>query len=136
MPQKPINVAPAALEKIARAINDLAKKVKPLQAGAGIKVTESTENILIARTADQETQAGLLPEASEGDMLYHDGEGWVVLPNPGTAEEDWVLRHNGIAPYWSASLAEQVTEIEDRLDAASISATCNEDGTITVTLTL
>lgn len=38
---------------------------------------------------------------SEGDMLYHDGENWVVLANPGPpAANDWVLRHDGTTPYW------------------------------------
>lgn len=46
--------------------------------------------------------SAVLSEAGEeGDMLYHDGDDWVVLENPGTpAAHNFVLRHNGTAPYW------------------------------------
>lgn len=42
-----------------------------------------------------------LPSGSEGDMLYHDGTEWVVIPSPGFAtNEGWVMVHNGNNPYW------------------------------------
>ena len=54
---------------------------------------------LITNAADVEIDA--LPSGSEGDMLYHDGTEWVVLPAPGVAvNEGWVLVHNGNNPEW------------------------------------
>lgn len=46
--------------------------------------------------------SAVLSEAGEqGDMLYHDGDDWVPLANPGDPVAiDWVLRHDGTAPYW------------------------------------
>jgi len=52
------------------------------------------------------TGSGDLPTGVAGDMLYHDGSDWVVLSNPGAPSSpgtnEWVLRHNGTAPYWEA----------------------------------
>ena len=43
-----------------------------------------------------------LPDAESGDMLYYDGTFWVALPNPGapTTGYKWILRHDGVAPFW------------------------------------
>ena len=41
-----------------------------------------------------------LPSGSTGDMLYHDGSGWVALAAPTVSDSDPVLRHDGTAPYW------------------------------------
>jgi len=46
-----------------------------------------------------------LPEGEEGDMLYHDGDKWVVLPKPTGFTQNPVLRHNGTAPYWEEPTA-------------------------------
>lgn len=40
---------------------------------------------------------GGLPDGNAGDMLYNDGNGWVVLLAPASGS---VLRHNGTIPYW------------------------------------
>jgi len=39
-----------------------------------------------------------LPDGQAGDMLYHDGTDWVLLPNPGSGIH--VLSHDGTAPSW------------------------------------
>lgn len=47
-----------------------------------------------------------LPSGNAGDMLYHDGTGWVILSNPGPIPgnaESWLLVHDGTAPSWEAS---------------------------------
>jgi hypothetical protein len=53
-----------------------------------------------------------LPEGALGVMLYHDGDDWVLLANPGapTAGTRNVLLHNGTAPVWTA-LAEEELQI-------------------------
>lgn len=44
-----------------------------------------------------------LPEGSAGDMLYHNGTDWVVLPAPAapTSEQINILTHDGTAPSWN-----------------------------------
>ena len=43
-----------------------------------------------------------LPEGELGDILYHDGESWVVL-NPPSSSTVHVLASSGNAPYWLAT---------------------------------
>jgi len=45
---------------------------------------------------------GGMPSGSAGDMLYHDGTGWVLLANPGSSSSGtvWVLDHGGDVPFW------------------------------------
>lgn len=43
---------------------------------------------------------GGLPDGEEGDILYHDGDGWIVLDAPTVLANNPILRHNGTAPYW------------------------------------
>jgi hypothetical protein len=43
-----------------------------------------------------------LPEGETGDMAYHDGEAWVVLPSPAppSGNQQIILTHDGTAPSW------------------------------------
>lgn len=43
---------------------------------------------------------GSAVDGKAGDMMYHDGETWVVLDCPTVEVENPALRHNGTAPYW------------------------------------
>lgn len=45
---------------------------------------------------------GGLPDGAEGDILYHDGDDWVVLPAPTGMTANPALRFNisTTAPYW------------------------------------
>jgi hypothetical protein len=45
---------------------------------------------------------GMPPGEDPGDMLYWDGEAWVLLPTPGApgSGNRWVLHHSGTAPSW------------------------------------
>jgi hypothetical protein len=45
---------------------------------------------------------GGLPDGNVGDMLYHNGETWVLLEAPGAPEsnEEWVMHHDATAPGW------------------------------------
>lgn len=50
-----------------------------------------------------------LPAGTIGQMLYHNGTEWVVLPNPGApAHPNWQLRHGGSFPYWARPIDEPV----------------------------
>jgi len=40
-----------------------------------------------------------LPDGEAGDMLYHDGTDWVILPAPSGSGIS-VLSHNGTVPSW------------------------------------
>ena len=51
--------------------------------------------------SDSESDECCLPPGNEGDVLYHDGERWVVLPPPGAGARNYVLTHAGTgAPFW------------------------------------
>lgn len=50
--------------------------------------------------SDTTSGPGSLPSGAAGDILYHDGTGWVALAAPIISVADPVLRHNGINPYW------------------------------------
>jgi hypothetical protein len=45
---------------------------------------------------------GGLPDGNVGDMLYHNGETWVLLEAPSAPEsnEEWVMHHDATAPGW------------------------------------
>jgi len=40
-----------------------------------------------------------LPDGEAGDLLYHDGTDWVILPAPSGSGIS-VLSHNGTVPSW------------------------------------
>lgn len=73
---------------------------------------ETQETILtwddgLITSANASFKAGCagLPNGYEGDILYHNGTDWVVLPNPGGNPngEFHVLTHTGINPEWRPS---------------------------------
>lgn len=70
-----------------------------------INVEQEDDEIKISgkvAVPDSSTPSDPLPSGSEGDMLYHDGSGWVVLDSPAAPGTDEIvlLSHTGTAPEW------------------------------------
>ena len=98
---EPLKSWPAAFDAQAQKINEIVKALKPLleiSGTDGIKVTNSANSISIG--FEDGESVDVLSTGSIGDMLYHDGSDWVVLPAPTVSVADPVLRHNGTNPYW------------------------------------
>jgi len=68
-----------------------------LEGGTGMTVTEGTDKITLAATATG------LPSGTSGQMLYHNGSGWVVInaPSAPSGTEINILTHSGTVPSWS-----------------------------------
>jgi hypothetical protein len=76
----PLITAPAAFAAIARKVNELVAVVKPLKAGAGIKIVETPENTLIAaNTAAIDERLNAL----EAEILF---PAWKIIPVLGSAK--------------------------------------------------
>jgi hypothetical protein len=110
IPEK-IGAIPKAFVKLRDAINfllDFAQIVRDAQGKNGIKILVTDQNMVIENDPDGGDEDGKggtggtggLPVGLAGDMLYHDGTGWIVLPRPTVTTLDPVLRHDGTAPYW------------------------------------
>ena len=67
-------------------------KGAPLQI-SGSKLQENFEYL------DGKEAGSSLPDGEAGDMLYHDGTDWVILPAPSGSGIS-VLSHNGTVPSW------------------------------------
>lgn len=70
--------------------------------GTTITVAECVDGLWTLRDGGSWT-IDALPSGNRGDMIYHNGVGWVALANPGVpANEGWVLVHAGAGgdPYW------------------------------------
>jgi hypothetical protein len=110
IPEK-IGAIPKAFVKLRDAINfllDFAQIVRDAQGKNGIKILVTDQNMVIENDPDGGDEDGKggtpgpsgLPNGVAGDVLYHDGGGWVRLPAPSAGPVDAVLRHDGTAPYW------------------------------------
>lgn len=100
---KPLTQSAPFVEEPVAKINEIVRKIKPvlnLKAGRGIVITPSGSDILFS--VSDEIGGGGLPEGSAGDTLYHDGDGWVVLPAPTGMSINPSMRFNleTGAPYW------------------------------------
>lgn len=95
------------LGSLAKKINELIDHtdcLDDIQGRNGIKVTTSPKNIIIdgKDLLDRIGSGGNLPTGAAGDMLYHDGTGWLLLTAPTGMTVDPVMRFSisGSAPYW------------------------------------
>ena len=90
------------LEKRVNEIIDELTKIKNAVGYGGIEWQYTDTNLRIQIRDSGSISGTALPTGNTGDMLYHDGVDWTLLvaPSGSTTGNDWVLRHNGLTPYW------------------------------------